>query len=64
MSMETIQTFFVPTKPHENLDHDQVGTWTLKCIRWNLTTEKLISPSFDILDPVRIGTLTEKNIFW
>ena len=57
MSMQPIQSPFSPTKPHEYLNQHQVGTWTLKCTRWNRTTKKLISPSFDFLDSVQIYNL-------
>ena len=54
MSIKSIQTPFVPIKPRADLNHHQVGTWTLKCTRWNQTNEKLILTRFDILDLVLI----------
>ena len=57
MSIKRIQVPCVPIKPCEDLNHHQVGTWTLKFTRWNQTTEKLISPSFDFLDSVWIDNL-------
>ena len=57
MSIKLIQRPSTPIKPREDLDHHQVGTFTLKCKWWNQTTGKLITPSFDILDSVRIDHL-------
>ena len=52
-----MQRPFVPIKPCEDLDHNLVVTLKLKCTRWNLTTEKLISPILDILDLFMIDNL-------
>ena len=57
VSMKLIQTPSAPIKPHEDSDHHQLATWTLYWKRWNWTTEKLTTPSFDILDSVRINHL-------
>ena len=43
MSMKPIQISSVTIKPREDLDHQQVVTWTLKWTRWIQTTEKLIA---------------------
>ena len=48
--MNSIQIPFAPINPEWDLDHHQVGTWTLKCKRWNRTTEIIISPSFEFQD--------------
>ena len=64
ISMKPIQIPSAPIKPCEYLDHHQVGTWTLKFTRWNRTTEKLISPSFDILDSVRLISCQMFILFW
>ena len=50
MSLKQIQTPFVTIKPREDLDHHQVGTWTLNCTRRNQTIENQISPSLDFID--------------
>ena len=52
ISMKPIKTPSAPIKPCEDSDHHQVGTWTLECKMWNLTTEKLITPSFDMIESV------------
>ena len=57
MSMKQIQITSVPTKPRGYSYHHQVGTWTLKCTRWNQITEKLTTPSFDIIYSVKIDHL-------
>ena len=58
ISLKPIQSSFVPIKPREDSDKNLVGTWTLKCTRWNRTTEKIISPILDILYLVTIDNLT------
>ena len=60
MPMELIKRPSASIKPRKDLDHRQVGNWTLKCEMWNQTTDKLISPNFDILDSVQIDHL--KNV--
>ena len=57
MSMKQIQILFVSIKPREDLNHHQVVNLTLKCKRWNQTTEKLIPPRFRFLDAMRIDNL-------
>ena len=58
MSLELIQIPSAPIKKSEDPDHHQVGTWTLKWTRWILTTDKLITPSFDIIYSLRIVQFT------
>ena len=57
ISMKPIQIPFLPIEPCEYLDHNKVVTLTLKCIRWNIINEKLISPRFYIIDSVIIDDL-------
>ena len=55
--MKKIQSLFVPIKPNEDSDHDQVGTWTQECIGWNRTTENQISLGLAFLDEVKFDIL-------
>ena len=57
ITTKPIQSPFAPIKPREYLNYHQVETWKLKCTRWNQTTEKPITPRFDILDSVQIDNL-------
>ena len=58
MQMKPTQRPSAHIKPREDSDHHQVGNLTLKCARWNQTTEKLITPSFDIIYSLRIVQFT------
>ena len=66
MSTETTQIPFVPIKPRKDLEHPQVGTWTLKYKRQNQTTDKLISSSLDFIDSVELEVITCQKfvLFW
>ena len=49
--MQKIQSPYEPIKLHEEFDHHQLRNITLECTRWNLTTEILITPSFETIEP-------------
>ena len=57
ISMKPIQILYVPIKSRENSYCHHVGTWTLKSKRYNRTTKKISTTSFDILDSVQIDHL-------
>ena len=54
MSMETMEIPSVHIKQRQDLDHHQVGNLTLEYTSCYQITEKVITPSFDILDSVPI----------
>ena len=57
MSMKPIQSPSAPLKPREYSDHHEVRILTLTCNRWNLTTEKLITPRFESIFLMQIDYL-------
>ena len=57
ISMKPIKIPSGTSKPREDSDYHHLVTWTVECTSWNWTTEKFITPNFDILDSVQIDHL-------